>query len=156
MKRVIYILIGLIILAFVILLCFSKPDDVGNTAKTNTSKVNESKSNVVNTNTVKQNVIEEKKNEITEQNTVNELKNEEVATNTTETFVEDVQTEEQKAINVVRRDYGNTGSNTKISVDGISENGSYIIVVRDSVTTEALAYYTVNAQTGEFTKKEVY
>lgn len=105
MKKVIYILIALIVAAVIIFLCISKPEKNENNTKTNSAVVNENKTNVTNTNTTKQNVIEEKKDEITEQNVVNEQKNEEVVTNTTETFQEDVQTEEQKAINVVRRDY---------------------------------------------------
>ena len=158
-KKIVILLIIGVLLVFIVSFVIAKninSKDTSNVVNTNTNvqrQNNQSKQNVVK-NEINNNVI----NNTVENTTVepaNEEKQEENASNT-ETFDGDVKTEEQKAINIVRRDYGNGGSNTKISVDGMNANGTYIVVVRDSATTEALAYYNVNAQTGDFTKKEVY
>ena len=159
-KIIILIIVAMLVvfaISFVIAKTIIEKENV-NVVNTNTStstNTNTQKQNVDNRQNIVNNVVNTTIENVTEQN--NETKeNNTTTTENTETFNGDVQTEEQKAINIVRRDYGNNGSNTKISVDGIAANGSYIIVVRDSSTTEALAYYTVNAQTGEFTKKEVF
>ena len=66
--------------------------------------------------------------------------------------MEEPKTEKEKAKEIVKKDWGN-GSNYEISIDGINQNGSYIVTVRNSNTTEALAYYIVNVKDGTFTKK---
>ena len=120
----------------------------GNTTVTNKPKNNET-SNVINnkTNTVN-NEIENSVNNTIENNI------EENQGEVKETFTEDVKTEEEKAKNIVSKDW-NKSSDT-ITVDGMNQNGEYIVTVRDSSTTEALAYYTVNVTTGNFNRKDVY
>lgn len=95
-----------------------------------------------------------KENEIEE----NELENragEDISINIpTETFDEEPKTEQEKAIQIVKKDYGND-TNIKINVEGMDENGRQIVTVRNSQTTEALAFYFVNVSEGTFTKKEM-
>ena len=59
-----------------------------------------------------------------------------------------------KAINIVKKDWGED-SNVKIAIDGINDNGSYIVTVRNVNTTEALAFYTVDVSNQTFNKREM-
>ena len=81
---------------------------------------------------------------------------EENAENTTssESFDSEVKTEEEKAIQIVKKDYG-TSTNVKFSIEGMDDNGRQVVVVRNIQTTEALAFYFVNVSDNTFTKKEM-
>lgn len=125
--------------------------------------VNLNKTRQVNSQNVQEN--EENKNqELNEEisNIINEIDDTELNTveenvvenTTTETFEETPKTEEEKAISIVKKDYG-TSENIKISVEGMDENGRHIVVVRNSETTQALAFYFVNVSNSTFTKKEM-
>lgn len=111
------------------------------------------------------NTLNDKKNEIANQITENVLKNEiennttientiENTTTSTETFEETPKTAEEKAISIVKKDWGED-KNVDIAIDGMDNNGNYIVAVRDSSTTEAKAFYTVNTSSGTFTKREM-
>jgi len=108
----------------------TEQNEIVNTEISN--QVNEIEENVI------QNVIEENLENIT----------------STETFDGEAKTEEEKAIAIVKKDYG-TNSNVKFSVEGMDENGRQVIVVRNVQTTEALAFYFVNVSESTFTKKEM-
>lgn len=118
------------------------------------------------TNTIKENTIENKiVNEIKENILTNEMMNtdtivdnseneEENTITSTEIFEEEPKTAEEKAINIVKEDWGED-KNVDISIDGIDSNSNYIVAVRDNATTEAKAFYIVNILDGTFTKKEM-
>ena len=52
-------------------------------------------------------------------------------------------TEQEKAISIVRNNWGSDDSIT-ISIENINSDGTYIVTVRDASTTEAKAFYRVN------------
>lgn len=104
-------------------------------------------------------------NEITENTLINETISDEIVidsseniientTTSTEIFEEEPKTAKEKAINIVKKDWGEDKI-VDISIDGIDNNGNYIVAVRDSATTEAKAFYIVNTSNGTFTKKEM-
>ena len=106
---------------------------------------------------VNQQVANEEAN-VVDNETVNEvqetLTNSEKENTTTETFTEEPKTAEEKAIAIAKKDYGNE-QGVKFGVEGIDESGRYIVTVRNSDTTEALAFYFVNLTNSTFTKKEM-
>ena len=97
-------------------------------------------------------------NSVVDNETVNEVQetvtNSEKENTTTETFTEEPKTAEEKAIAIAKKDYGNE-QGVKFGVEGIDESGRYIVTVRNSDTTEALAFYFVNVTNSTFTKKEM-
>lgn len=95
---------------------------------------------------------------VVESEIVNEMQetvtNSEKENSVTETFTEEPKTAEEKAIAIAKKDYGNE-QGVKFGIEGIDENGRYIVTVRNSDTTEALAFYFVNVTNSTFTKKEM-
>ena len=119
----------------------------GGTATNTTNEIvqNEMANNIVNelkqTNTIKNEIVN------------NEVKNTVETTQTkTETFTEKPKTQEEKAIQTVKKDYGE-GNNLEFSVEGMDGKGRQIVVVRNSTTTEALAWYFVDVDNGTFDKQ---
>ena len=78
----------------------------------------------------------------------------EVENTSSETFEESPETEEERAIAIARGDYGST-ENVKFGVEGIQADGRYIVSVRDSNTTEALVYYTIDVAAKKKKKSEM-
>lgn len=159
MKRSMYIGILIVILMIIVICVFAF---VGNNKKENNAVNNEEK---LNEETIIQNEqineqINEQVNEVAENELVNETTSE-VITNgpentlsSSETFEESPKTAEEKAIDIAKKDWKES-SNAEFLVEGIDENGNYIVTVRNSETTEALAFYTVNITTQTFTKREM-
>lgn len=108
----------------------------------------------------KENIEQNQQGNQTTQNIVENITENEIIGNiventvSSETFEESPKSSEEKAIIIVKNDWGNSSS-VKISVDGINENGKYIVAVRDINTTEALAFYTVDISTETFNKREM-
>ena len=146
MKKIIWIVIIIVIIVIGIILgtSMSKNDgkdiQASNNAIEQNEIVNEEVSNEVNE--IEENIIQN----IIDENIANEVN--------TETFDNEAKTEEEKAIAIVKKDYG-TNENIKFSVEGIDENGRQVVVVRNIQTTEALAFYFVNVFNNTFTKKEM-
>lgn len=88
-------------------------------------------------------------NTIEEMNEVSNIATEE---SSTEKLTESPKTGEEKAIEIAKKDYGDV-SNINFVIDGMTIDGKYIVAVRNSTTTEALAYYYVNVADGTFTKE---
>lgn len=114
---------------------------------TNTQKENK----VTNTTANKNNTVNNTTNTVVDNSIGNTTTNE----ISTETFEDNPQTEEQKAISIVKKDWGANDVSVKIAVEGINENGAYRVTVRDSSTTELKASYKVDVKTGTFDKKEI-
>lgn len=95
---------------------------------------------------------------IVDDETVNEIKdninNEEKTNTSTEIFTESPKTADEKAIAIAKKDYGDK-QGIKFGIEGMDEKGRYIVTVRNSETTEALAFYFVNVDNSTFTKKEM-
>ena len=113
-----------------------------------------------NENNEMKNVVENKQeNKVVENEETNEVVNEAVSneienTISSEIFEESPKTSEEKAVSIAKKDWGNA-NNVEFSVEGMDGNGNYIVAVRDSKTTQALAFYTVNLENETFKKREM-
>ena len=95
----------------------------------------------------------ENSNKLTNNQVKNELNNNENTNATTnEPKEETPKTDLEKAIDIVKKDWGSDNT-VYFAQDGQKESGEYIICVRDTETTSAKAWYTVNVQTGTFVKE---
>ena len=95
-----------------------------------------------------ENVNEEKNNQTNNiQNTASNA-GEEV----TKTEIEKEETDKEKALNLVKKDWGED-DNVYFTVESIDGNGNYTIYVREGETTREISVYTVNLKTGKFTKE---
>ena len=139
----IVIIVSLVIVGIVIV-SNNKKGKEGN------SQVNNTQANIINNNTnINTNT---NTNENSVQNTevnANEVENQ----TSTETLDEEPKTATEKAISIVKKDWGNNPG--EVVVEGLDENSNYIISVRDATTTQALAFYTVNTTDGTFTKRDM-
>lgn len=152
MKKFIYIGISiLIIFVLIIVIIMTKQNNDKDAISQNIVQNEEA-------NTI-ENVEQEKKNEIenivenneTNTNTENIVQNEETNSIISEALQEDPKTAEEKVINIVKKDWGKDSS-VEFAVEGMEADGFYIVTVRNSETTEALAFYRVNATSGKFEK----
>ncbi len=144
-KGIISVLVFLIVAVLIFLCCTYAKDFMGTSKNNNTvqQEVNETSNVVENTvNEVENNVVENVVEPVKEPE---EEPEEEPDTNSE---VQDVDYE-QKAINIVKTDLGNTeGLSFQVEDNG---NGSYDVCVRDE-NSRAVAWYTVYPKTGKFTK----
>lgn len=95
-------------------------------------------------NKIEKNVVEEKKeNTVESSDTQNQndkkQENKEVTTSTTES----VTSREEKAIELVKKEWGSTDG-VYFSNESVDSNGRYIVSVRDKKTTTSLAFYLVD------------
>ena len=123
------------------------------------------KTNIVENNTVvnevKNDKVNEIKNEVKEKNETENTEVENTIENTaientetkTETFTEKPKTEEEKAIAIVKKDYGESDG-IGFSIQGMDQKGRQIVVV--SRGTSTLAFYKVNVSDGTFDKQIIY
>lgn len=140
------ILITCVILAiFALCFIFAKP-------KTNETSANNINKNNVNNN-VNENEVSNVVNEMTNEVMLNEIV-EDTNTVSSETFEESPKTDEEKAIDMVKKDWGTT-NNVNFSMQGMDENGRFIIVVTNS-QTKVLAFYTVNVKNNTLEKEITY
>ncbi|MBP3255903.1 MAG: hypothetical protein J6M60_05395 [Clostridia bacterium] len=160
MKKVIWILIAIVVVVGISYFATRElnkaeknENNITNTSSTITKK--DSKENKVNeTSNVQKNTVENNiENTTNKENTVENTIVEENSTKDSETVP---QTEEEKAISIVKKDWGANDVNVKIAIEGINEDGTYIVTVRDSSTTEAMAFYKVNVKNNSFDKTEMY
>lgn len=154
-KKVIIAIILVIMVILIGVFIFGgsqKTNKANETTNANVAKNESSINNVANevTNEVANTVVNEIANT---ENTKNNIQNTETSSST-ETFEEEPKTAEEKAINIVKKDWGEDNS-VDVAVDGMDNNGNYIVAVRNSETTEAKAFYTVNVQNGTFEKREM-
>ena len=70
----------------------------------------------------------------------------------TKTEIEKEETDKEKALNLVKKDWGED-VNVYFTVESIDGNGNYTIYVREGETTREISVYTVNLKTGKFTKE---
>lgn len=81
-------------------------------------------------------------------NTSEQIENE-VIENTAIDEKENTEKPEEKAIKIVKQNWGEDDS-VYYSYDGVDSQGRYIICVRDKNTTKALYFYYVDIETGTF------
>lgn len=134
-KTVVYILAVIIVIIIGILLAVKVTNDF---------KVKPTSSNNIISNNETNNVI------------ANEVNNEN--NNYIENYIEEntepekTKTDLEKAIDIVKEDFGDD-SNVYYAQDGKTSNGEFIICVRDKNSTAALAWYTVNIEDGTYTRE---
>lgn len=153
------IIVILVILIMIIAICFFA--FTGNNKKSKENIQTSATINLTQNETIIENIVEEEENtqniQENQNNTVVEenKKIENKTNNTTSEVLEDTPaTSEEKAINIVKKDCKDE-TNIEITVEGMNENGDYIVVVRNAETTEAKAFYSVNITSQTFTKKEM-
>lgn len=157
MKKIIYIGVCILIVVLLIVIgvfAFPKNETEKNNNMKNMTILNEAHNEQKEEKSTEQNEIME--NEITNTIVKEEVTNNEIANpgTSTETLEENPKTAQEKAIEIVKRDWKES-TNVEFSVSGMDENGNYRITVTNSQTTEALAFYTVNVSNQTFTKKEM-
>lgn len=100
-----------------------------------------------------ENGIEDKENATVEENTIkegekkdnkNEIDNKNTVTSGSTT--ESVTSKEEKAITLVKKEWGNTDG-VYFSNESVDSKGRYIVSVRDKQTTASLAFYVVDVDT---------
>lgn len=149
--KIIIAVLVIMIIAIIVFLCSTYAKDFFGTANNSnntiqamneTTEVVENKVEVVE-NTIEENTVQEP---VVEEPEETEEPEEEVQEENSE--VQDVNYE-QNAIEIVKKDMGNTeGLSFQVEDNG---NGSYDVCVRDE-NSRAIAWYTVWPKTGKFTK----
>lgn len=148
-SNIVVILLLIVIIVLSCLVIFRETENTNANPNNEVQNIIRKDENI--TNNVIQNLVDE--NNINDTN--NENVNEKIEnTISSETFKEEPKTQEEKAIEIVKKDYGES-SNIKFSLEGINENGYYIVAVRDVTTTKALAFYTINMSNETYTKREM-
>lgn len=115
-------------------------------------EINETEENIVNEiqNNVIENEVENKQIENKIENKIeNDIAQNVVTNETTEVMQNNGASNEEKAINIVKSDWGTT-ENVYFVTMGIDASGKYIVTVNDSSTTATLAWYLVDVITGKF------
>lgn len=144
-KKTIIILITLIIIIGIICgIAFSK--NANKNITTNTQKQEENTITNEQTNNVTNELTE---NEI-EENNIPEPK--EPTITAPEEPKETPKTEEEKAIEIVKKDMG-VSDEIKFEIEGKDSKGRIIVAVRNIQTTEALQFYHVDVSNGTFIKE---
>ena len=137
---IIAILVGIVIYLSVDMLNMTKSKTTSkdlNTILTN---------NTVTNNSIKNNIVNEEINNVIE----NEINNTVVEDENTEIKLENANSDEEKAIILVKANWGEDDT-VYFSNDGKNSDGKYVICVRDKSTTKALAYYEVDVEDESFT-----
>jgi len=155
-KKTKAIIISLVVIIVLIagFLCYMfifKSDNEENTVNVNQNIVNNVVENTVVENTVPENNVIENieknetepvKNDVVEQPAATEVQGDNSETQ--------ADNDEDKAIEIVKKDWGNTDG-FAFRVEQINANGTYVISVRNQDSI-ALEWYTVNPTTGKFSK----
>ncbi len=140
MKKVIIgvIVVVLVIIAGVVIALNVGKDKDKETEETSAKPENHTIANTTNTN-VENNIAE---NNAVENNTAEE-------NNTENNEIEESGLiDEKRAIEIVKKEWGNTNG-YEFVIDYQNSDGEYVIAVRDSNTTRVIEWYVVNAETGK-------
>ncbi|HJJ06139.1 MAG TPA: hypothetical protein OIM35_00485 [Clostridiaceae bacterium] len=162
-KNIILIVLFIVVIAVILGVGYKVINKNENTIEEGNA-INETSQNMgINVNNATENVVNETENNVIENNTtenkqeVNEVENklnENTESNTqttdkTEVMQESGASNEEKAINIVKKDWGTTDGIYFVTM-GIDASGKYIVTVNDSNTTGTLAWYSVDVTTGKF------
>ena len=143
MKKTIIIIIAVMLIILVGIIVGRSINEANKSVQTDSRKIEN------NTNKVSNKDIDKKTENKTEIISSNEVNN--TIDNTEEEPV--VKTDLDKAIDLVKRDWGEDNT-VYFAQDGKTENGEFIICVRDNETTGARAWYSVNIEAGTAEKWE--
>lgn len=161
-----FIIVLLIIIAIIsILYTYSKEEEssTGLNDVAQNEKIENSEENVNTTNQKEKEQVNNKEDNVEEADEVtsntensetgnNQTTNEEVTTNSNpEQSVNNKElTDEEKAIKLVKEEYGVTDSSISYKIVNV-DGKNYTISVSSTSTTEVIAWYTVNIETGKVT-----
>lgn len=154
---IISVVLVIIITSFIMYIIIHK-NRTQETVNSNTIQNEVDVSNEVNEehNEIENNIVEENneiEENIIEPDDVEEPEKEEIQTNTeeiTKEEVENLKSNEEKAIEIAKKDWGEDSKVVFVN-DGISRTtGRYIVAVRDAKTRNAICYYHIDINTGEF------
>lgn len=147
------LIIVILIVAIIMIWCayiIINSNDSSEIGSNITNEQNEIETNSINS--VK-NTIEDVEENVEENNleneVINEVNNNVTSTSPTEVTKNTGATNEEKAINIVKKNWGSEEGVYFVTM-GIDANGRYIVTVNDSATTAIYAWYAVNIETGEF------
>lgn len=143
MKRTIIIIIAVMLVVLVGVIVGRSINEANNSIQTDSGKIENNVNKVSNTDVDKK--MENKPENISSNDVNNTIDNKEKEP--------EVKTDLDKAIDLVKKDWGNDNS-VYFAQDGKTENGEFIICVRDNATTGARAWYSVNVETGTAEKWE--
>lgn len=158
-SKIIYLVILIVVIIAVVAIFGFDILNKNNNVEETKNSVNETNQNMqVKVNETQNNVVKNEINNVVE----NKMENNQVVNNTTvkeennvtiekptEVLQDNGATNEEKAINIVKKDWGTT-ENVYFVTMGIDASGRYIVTVNQSSTTEALAWYAVDVVTGKF------
>ncbi len=159
-KTILLILLVIIVIAVIAIFGSNIVNKNENVNETQNS-INETNQNMkIEVNETENNVVNETQNNTTENEVVNKQVENDIEKNnnttqnvvtneTTEVLQNDGASNEEKAINIVKSDWGTT-ENVYFVTMGIDASGKYIVTVNDSSTTATLAWYLVDVVTGKF------
>ena len=158
MNKYVKIIIGILLVALVIAGIFYLTK--GETKETTTNKIVQSQEVKDAINTIKkeaQNVINTVGNNENTDNTVSNTiaENEEepeVSTSMPETTTTNELSNNEKAINMVKQEWG-TDSSVTFKIDEQNENGKYVIGVVDKKTTKVITWYEVDIRNNTIKEK---
>lgn len=139
-KLIIYIIVLAIIIGLGIAVGLNMEDE-RKTVPTSTEKIDNKVENNV------ENKVENKIDNTVENNVVENETDDQVIENENPDKSGKPKTDLDKAIDLVKEEWG-TENGVYFAQDGKTDEGEYIICVRDSRTTNALAWYKVNIETG--------
>lgn len=155
--KIIIIIAAIIILILLVVVLTVKLVNIKNskedTPTINTNSMIENDiNNIANENIQNNNIDETEKNNINENNINNNSYNSNQQTSMEEIDNESIQIQEdkkEKAIKIVKENWGED-EKVYFSFDSIDNNGKYIVSVRNRISTEAICWYTVDVETGNF------
>ena len=147
-KNIILIVLFIVVIAVILGVGYKIINKNENTIEEGNA-INETSQNMeINVNTATENVVNETENNVIE-NSTTENKQEVNEVDKTEVMQESGANNEEKAINIVKKDWGTTDGVYFVTM-GIDASGKYIVTVNDSNTTGTLAWYSVDVTTGKF------
>lgn len=150
MKRMLIYAVAIVIVIVIGILVANTIVNREKTVKTGQTSVNNNTTNNAGNNVNSTNQSNELINDFQNNNTQNnEASNNETQDNETKPVspVEIAGTDEEKAIAIVRREWGEDDS-VNFVFDHKNENGEFVVAVRDINTTVAIEWYIVNVDTG--------
>lgn len=143
-KTIIILIILIIIIGIICGIAFSK-----NTSKNAIENTQKQKENTItneetnnNTNEITENIIDE--NNIVENTQI---------TNTSPEEQEKPKNDNEKAIEIVEKDWGKQGDGIKFNIEGMDQKGRIVVVVTNVETTQALQFYYVDVANKTFVKE---
>lgn len=144
-KKVLAVVIILIIIIGIICgIAFSK-----NSRKNIDTNTEKEEKNTITNEQMENDVNEVEENNIDENNVLENTQ----TSNVPEEPSEKPKTDNEKAIEIVEKDWGKQGDGIKFNIEGVDKNGRIVVVVTNTETTQALQFYYVDVANKTFVKE---